>query len=281
VFSVYPVLEHDLALVRLRMNPDRKTVLKAHGLSERKAPLPRHIAVIMDGNGRWARQRGLPRIAGHRAGVTSIRETVRLCGELGVETLTLYAFSTENWRRPPREVSLLMALLKHYLRREVPELARNNVRLATIGRTRDLPKDARKELERSIGALKDRTGLTLVLALSYSGRADLTDAVRRIASRVKAGKLAPRAIDEKTVTGALSTAALPEVDLLIRTSGEMRLSNFLLWELAYSEMVVTKTLWPDFRKKHLLAAIREYQKRERRFGGLVNLNQSGRGGSRP
>ena len=255
------------------MNADRKTALKKYGLSERKAPLPRHVAIIMDGNGRWAGKRGLPRIAGHRAGVTSIRETVRLCGELGIETLTLYAFSTENWSRPPREVSLLMALLKRYLRKEVPELRKNNVRLATIGRTRDLPEDARQALRRSIDELSDRTGLTLVLALSYSGRADLTDAVRAISSKVKTGRLSPAAIDESTVAGHLSTAPFPEVDLLIRTSGEMRLSNFLLWELAYAEMVVTRTLWPDFRGPHLIRAIREFQKRERRFGGLVNRIQ--------
>jgi undecaprenyl diphosphate synthase len=256
------------------MDPDRETVLKKHGLTERKAPLPRHVAIIMDGNGRWARQRGLPRIAGHRAGVASIRETVRLCGELRIPALTLYAFSTENWRRPAREVSLLMALLRHYLRREVPELMRSNVRLATIGRTRDLPPAARGELKRAIAALSRNTGLTLVLALSYSGRADLVDAVRDIAGRVRKGKLSPASIGEDTVSGALSTAGFPEVDLLIRTSGEMRLSNFLLWELAYSELVVTKTLWPDFRGRHLVAALKEYQKRERRFGGLVNLNQT-------
>ncbi len=262
------------------MDSDRETVLKRYGLTERKAPLPRHVAVIMDGNGRWARTRGLPRIAGHRAGVSSIRETVRLCGELGIETLTLYAFSTENWRRPAREVSLLMALLRHYLKREVPELMKNNVRLATIGRTRDLPAPARKELRKAIAALSGNRGLTLVLALSYSGRADLIDAARSLASRARDGRIRPGDIDEATFSGALSTAGLPEVDLLIRTSGEMRLSNFLLWELAYSELIVTKTLWPDFRAKHLVAALREYQKRERRFGGLVNLNRTWKGGRR-
>ncbi len=233
--------------------------------------LPRHVAIIMDGNGRWAKKRHLPRIAGHRAGAYSIREIVRLSGELGIETLTLYAFSTENWKRPRQEVGLLMQLLKRYLRNEVKELLKNNVRLQTIGNSRDLPAEIQAELKKSIRATAHCTGLTLVLALSYSGRADLTRAVRAIVRRVKSGKIDPNRISEKNITECLSTARLPEVDLLIRTSGEMRISNFLLWELAYSELHITKTLWPDFKTKDFIEALRDFQGRQRRFGGVENV----------
>jgi undecaprenyl diphosphate synthase len=236
-----------------------------------KPHLPKHVAIIMDGNGRWAQKRHLPRIAGHRAGAHSIRELVRLAGELGLEALTLYAFSTENWKRPRNEVKLLMQLLKQYLRSEVKELLQNNVRLQTIGNRKDLPAEIQKELEDSIKATAHCTGLTLVLALSYSGRADLTQAVQKIAEQVKTGKLNPKKITEKTITNALSTARLPEVDFLIRTSGEMRISNFLLWELAYSELFITKTLWPDFRTQHFIAALKDFQGRQRRFGGVTNI----------
>ncbi len=225
----------------------------------------------MDGNGRWAAKRGLPRIAGHRSGAESVRSAVDFCGRLGIEALTLYAFSTENWRRPRMEVALLMKLLTRYLRGEVPELKRNNVRLSAIGRLGDLPGECRAELRKAEKALAGNTGLRLVLALSYSGRADLTDAMRSIALKVKKGRLAPSTVDEATIASHLSTAGLPEVDLIIRTSGEMRLSNFLLWELAYAEMVVTKTLWPDFREADFAAALRDFQGRSRRFGGLVDV----------
>ena len=248
--------------------PKKAALLKRYRL---KPHLPRHVAIIMDGNGRWAKKRHLPRIAGHRAGAHSIREIVRLSGELGLETLTLYAFSTENWKRPPREVALLMQLLKQYLRNEVPELLDNNVRLGTIGNTGDLPPEIRKELKKSIQATAHCTGLKLILALSYSGRTDLARAVQRIAAQVKAGKLKPSAITEKTITQSLSTASLPEVDFLIRTSGEMRISNFLLWELAYSELHITPTLWPDFRTPHFIAALRDFQTRQRRFGGVESI----------
>ncbi|HJT23453.1 MAG TPA: isoprenyl transferase, partial [bacterium] len=249
------------------MNPSatRQALIKKYNL---KPYLPRHVAIIMDGNGRWAKKRHLPRIAGHRAGAHSIREIVRLSGELGIEALTLYAFSTENWKRPPREVGLLMQLLKQYLRNEVPELLENNVRLGTIGNTGDLPPEIRKELKKSIQATAHCTGLKLVLALSYSGRTDITRAVRKIATQVKAGKLKASAVNESTITQSLSTANLPEVDLLIRTSGEMRVSNFLLWELAYSEFHITSTLWPDFRTPHFITALRDFQTRQRRFGGV-------------
>ena len=248
--------------------PKQAALLKRYRL---KPHLPRHIAIIMDGNGRWAKKRHLPRIAGHRAGAHSIREIVRLSGELGIEALTLYAFSTENWKRPPREVGLLMQLLKQYLRNEVPELLENNVQLRTIGNTGDLPKEIQQELKKSIQATAHCTGLKLVLALSYSGRADLTRAVREIANKVKTGRLKPSAVTEKTITQALSTASLPEVDFLIRTSGEMRISNFLLWELAYSELYITPTLWPDFRTPHFIAAVRDFQTRQRRFGGVESI----------
>jgi undecaprenyl diphosphate synthase len=246
----------------------KDSLLKKYRL---KPLLPRHVAIIMDGNGRWAKKRHLPRIAGHRAGAHSIREIVRLSGELGIETLTLYAFSTENWKRPRQEVRLLMQLLKRYLRHEVVELLKNNVRLQTIGNSRDLPREIQGELKKSIQTTAHCTGLTLVLALSYSGRADLTRAVRTIAQRAKSGKIDPNRITEKNVTDSLSTAGLPEVDLLIRTSGEMRISNFLLWELAYSELHITKTLWPDFKTKNFIEALRDFQGRQRRFGGVENV----------
>jgi undecaprenyl diphosphate synthase len=258
------------------MIPDPK-LLRKYGL---KPNLPRHVAVIMDGNGRWAGKRSLPRIAGHRSGAESVRTAVDFCGRLGIETLTLYAFSTENWRRPRMEVTLLMKLLARYLRGEVDELRRNNVRLRAIGRLEDLPSQCRDELKRAQKALANCTGLQLVLALSYSGRADLTDAMRSIATDVKRGKLSPSKVDEPMIAERLSTAGLPEVDLMIRTSGEMRISNFLLWELAYSEIYVTKTLWPDFREKDMAAALRDFQKRNRRFGGLVNVSGTEIAGSK-
>jgi undecaprenyl diphosphate synthase len=236
--------------------------------------IPRHVAIIMDGNGRWAKKRSLPRIAGHRAGAESVREVVRVSGEVGIENLTLYAFSTENWKRPRQEVRLLMLLLKRYLRQEVAELLKNNVKLLTIGRTRDLPAEIQKELKKAMKATAHCSGLKLVLALSYSGRADLAESFRALAKQVQKKKLNPAQIGEGTITRALSTGRFPSVDLLIRTSGEIRLSNFLLWELAYSEFYITKILWPDFRKKALLGALREFQKRERRFGGVENQSGS-------
>jgi undecaprenyl diphosphate synthase len=253
------------------VSPD-PALLKRYRL---KAALPRHVAIIMDGNGRWAGRRGYPRIAGHRYGAESVRTAVRFCGRLGIEALTLYAFSTENWRRPRAEVSLLMQLLRRYLRNEVEELRKSNVRLQAIGRLSDLPSDCRAELDRARKALASCTGLRLVLALSYSGRSDLADAARGIAVEAASGRLDPARVDEKALASRLSTAGLPEVDLMIRTSGEMRLSNFLLWELAYAEIYVTKTFWPEFRERDLAAALRDFQRRNRRFGGLVNLKGAG------
>lgn len=228
--------------------------------------LPRHVAIIMDGNGRWATRRGLPRIAGHHAGRRSVREAVEGCSELGIEFLTLYTFSIENWNRPLAEVNGLMSFLRQVLSEERAALRDNNVRMESIGRLEDLPAEVAKELQRTIDELKDNTGLRLLLALSYGGRAEMVDCVRRILTQVQEGSLAPEAVDEAVIEANLYTAGYPNPDLLIRTSGEMRLSNFLLWQLAYAEIYVTDTLWPDFRKRDLYRALSEYQKRDRRFG---------------
>jgi undecaprenyl diphosphate synthase len=227
-----------------------------------KSKIPAHIAVIMDGNGRWAKSRHLPRIFGHRSGINSVREVVRVCGDLGVRFLTLYAFSAENWARPGAEVQALMHLLQEYIVRELPELQKHHVRLMAIGRLNALPDGARKRLGEAIQATAHNKGLTLVLALNYGGRQEIVDACNQA---LEAGH---KKIDEKMLARYLYAPDCPEPDLLIRTSGEMRLSNFLLWESAYTELYVTKTLWPDFRKPHLYEAIAEYQRRERRFGGL-------------
>ena len=228
--------------------------------------IPRHVAIIMDGNGRWARQRGLPRIAGHRAGAKSVREIVRVASKLGIEYLTLYAFSSENWSRPKVEVAALMRLLEFYLQKELAELDKDNVRLAAIGRLHELPAGARQQLDKAIAALRDNEGLTLVLALSYGGRAEIVDAVRGIAREIKTGQIDVADVDEKRISDHLYTAGIPDPDLLIRTSGELRLSNFLLWQISYAEIYVTETQWPDFRKAEFLKAMEDYSKRQRRFG---------------
>ena len=220
----------------------------------------------MDGNGRWAKKRGMPRIAGHQEGVESVRDVVEACGQLGVECLTLYAWSTENWKRPLEEVSLLMRLLLRALRDETDRLHRNNVRLQAIGEIAALPQDVRNELLDDIQKTKANTGLTLTLALSYSGRWDIMQAVRRIVCEAAAHRLNEADITEALLTSFLSTANLPDPDLLIRTSGELRISNFLLWQIAYSELYITPKLWPGFRRDELYAAISDYQARERRFG---------------
>jgi undecaprenyl diphosphate synthase len=231
-----------------------------------KGNLPRHVAIIMDGNGRWATRRGLPRIAGHHAGRRSVREAVEACSELGISYLTLYTFSIENWNRPLPEVTGLMSFLRQVLSEERAALRDNNVRLEAIGRVEDLPGEVRGELERTIEELRGNTGLRLLLALSYGGRAELVDCFRRVLAEVQQGRLRPEAVDESVIESHLYTAGYPNPDLLIRTSGEMRLSNFLLWQLAYAEIYVTDTLWPDFRKRDLYRALAEYQKRDRRFG---------------
>jgi len=228
--------------------------------------IPKHIAVIMDGNGRWAQKKGAMRIFGHKNAIKSVRETTESCAELGVKYLTLYAFSTENWSRPKSEVDALMELLVETIRKEVPTLMKNNVRLQTIGNTETLPGSCQKNLKKAIAQTKENTGLTLILALSYSGRWEIVQAVKNIAQQVKEGKLEIDEIDIETFDSSLSTAKIPDPELMIRTSGEMRISNFLLWQLAYTELYVTETLWPDFRKENLYEAILSYQERERRFG---------------
>jgi undecaprenyl diphosphate synthase len=232
------------------------------------ASLPTHVAIIMDGNGRWAKQRHLPRIEGHRNGVESVRAVVRAGGELGIKYLTLYAFSVENWNRPKDEVDMLMKYLARYLKNEIGELTRNNVRLEVIGQIYRLPEFVQEQLERTKAALARNNGLTLILALSYGGRTELVDAVRSIAAQVRAGSIEPAEITEQVVAQHLYTRNYPDPDLLIRTSGEMRVSNFLLWQISYAELVVTPTLWPDFRKPQFFAALEEYTRRHRRFGGV-------------
>jgi len=236
--------------------------------------LPRHIAIIMDGNGRWAKTRHLPRIAGHRSGVEAVRSTVETAARIGIPSLTLYAFSVENWqRRPKSETSFLMRLLVKYLEMEVTTLNKNNIRLQYIGRVWELPDDVQKKMKWAEDATSHNTGMVLTLALNYGARSELADAFRSIVEQAaKNGGLAhlldKNALDEETISKHLYTSHLPDPDLVIRTSGEMRLSNFLLWQVAYSEIYVTETLWPDFRGRHLLEAIADYQKRERRYGGI-------------
>ncbi len=239
-----------------------------HLSADAKASLPKHVAVIMDGNGRWARQHGLPRVEGHRRGADSAREIIRTAGELGIKYLTLYAFSAENWNRPRDEVDALMKYLVHYLKTETKELNRNNVRLEVIGQIHRLPDNVQEHLAKSISTLSKNNGLTLVMALSYGSRIEIVDAVRRIGGEVKRGKLDPEDITEKVVSDHLWTRNVPDPDLLIRTSGEMRVSNFLLWQISYAELVITPTLWPDFRKAQFFAALEEYARRHRRFGGV-------------
>lgn len=237
-----------------------------------KEKLPRHIAIIMDGNGRWAKARHLPRIEGHRNAVKTVREVVEACGELEIEVLTLYAFSTENWRRPGLEVRALMRLLREQLRRQTEELNENNVQLRAIGQTDKLPKNIRQELENSIELTKYNTGLILNLAINYGSRQEIVQAVHKIAQAVKNGLLDVDEINEEQFANYLYTSNLLDPDLLIRTSGEMRISNFLLWQLAYSELYITPVLWPDFTLRDLFIAIIDYQRRNRRFGGLDATN---------
>ena len=228
--------------------------------------LPRHIAIIMDGNGRWAKARGVPRLMGHRAGRESVREAVKGCVALGIEALTLYTFSIENWNRPQREVRALMGILRRTLREECKELRRQNVRLEVIGRVADLPAPVRESIDETRRELSQCDGLRLTLALSYSGRTELVDAIAQMLREHARDAFDPSRVDEAFVARHLATAGLPDPDLLIRTSGEMRLSNFMLWQLAYTELWITDTLWPDVRRRHLYQAVADYQRRERRFG---------------
>lgn len=226
--------------------------------------LPAHVAIIMDGNGRWAAQRHLPRVEGHRAGIDSVRDVVETSARLGIDVLTLYAFSVENWKRPKTEINTLMMLLKRYIRLELNTLLRNNIRFRVIGRPEELAEDVQHELEIGMRQTVSNTGMLFNIALNYSGRAEIVDAVRRL---ITAG-VGPDEVDEKRLGECLYTNGQPDPDLLIRTSGEMRVSNFLLWQIAYSEIWVTETLWPDFRRRHLLEAVLAYQKRDRRYGGI-------------
>jgi undecaprenyl diphosphate synthase len=227
--------------------------------------LPAHVAIIMDGNGRWAAQRHLPRVEGHRVGIDAVRDTLETAARLGLEVLTLYAFSIENWKRPATEVSTLMRLLKRYLRSELETLLRNDIRFGVIGRIEDLASDIQDELRRAAERTSSNAGLQFNIALNYGGRAEIVDAARR----ALASGLRPEELDEERFASFLYTAGQPDPDLLIRTSGEMRVSNYLLWQIAYAEIYVTDTLWPDFRRRHLLEAILAYQKRERRYGGIA------------
>ncbi len=233
--------------------------------------LPRHIAIIMDGNGRWANRRNLPRVAGHKAGIDAVRSTVETCARMGIDALTLYAFSVENWKRPRAEVETLWRLLQIYIRKELPNMMRNGIRLRAIGRLGGLPAPVREELEATVHATSSNKGLRVNLAINYGGRAEIADAVNAlIRDAVRQGNPTEVEVTEAAIASHLYTSGLPDPDLLIRTSGEMRISNFLLWQIAYAELYVTPTLWPDFRRIDLLQAVVEYQKRDRRFGGLTD-----------
>jgi undecaprenyl diphosphate synthase len=235
--------------------------------------LPRHIAVIMDGNGRWAQKRHLPRVAGHRAGTQSARTTIETCARLHVEALTLYAFSVENWRRPKAEIEFLMQLLREYLRKEMPLIQRNNIRMRFLGRTDELPEGVQKDTREATEATAGNSGMVLSIALNYGGRAEIVDAMNAILAERNGNK---SAVTEDELTKHLYTASLPDPDLLIRTSGEMRVSNFLLWQIAYAEIFVTETLWPDFNRPRLLEALLDFQKRERRYGGIDTRKSAAR-----
>jgi undecaprenyl diphosphate synthase len=233
--------------------------------------LPRHVAVIMDGNGRWAQQRHLPRVAGHRSGTKTARTTIETCARLKIEALTLYAFSVENWRRPKTEIDFLMQLLREYLRREMPLLQKNNIRMKFLGRTDELPKGVQDDVRDATARTAENKGMVLCVALNYGGRAEIVDAMNAILAEILAeenGHASRAAITEESLARHMYTSGLPDPDLLIRTSGEMRVSNFLLWQIAYAEIFVTETLWPDFKRARLLEALVEFQKRERRYGGI-------------
>jgi len=241
---------------------DKKVIERTKQLGN----IPKHVAIIMDGNGRWAKSRGLPRVAGHRKGIETVRIIVEACANLGVEYLTLYTFSTENWRRPKSEVSTLMRLIVKSLKAETDDLNENNIKLTTIGNTDMLPKEVKAELDYAINKTSNNTRMTLNLALSYSGRWEITNAVRKISQDYKNGKIKLDDINETLISNSLETSGMPDPELVIRSGGEMRISNFLLWQIAYSEIFITDVLWPRFRTKDLIEAIIEFQTRERRFG---------------
>ncbi len=247
-------------------SPDTLNRIAAAGLNPER--LPRHVAIIMDGNGRWARQRGLPRVEGHLRGVYSVRATVEECCKLGIGQLTLYCLSVENWKRPQHELDFLMALLHKYLLDERAEIMGQNIRFTVIGRRAGLPDNVLAEIDENIRISEKNTGMTLALAINYGGRTEIVDAVRTIAERVQSGQLAPDQIEEETVSAALYTAGMPDPDLLVRTAGEMRVSNYLLWQISYAELWVTEKCWPDFDRATLHQALADFGHRERRFGGL-------------
>jgi undecaprenyl diphosphate synthase len=249
-----------------KADPETLDRIVSAGLDPQR--LPGHVAIIMDGNGRWAQQRGLPRIEGHSRGVKSVRNTIEECCRLGIEQLTLYCLSVDNWKRPQAELDFLMALLHRYLLAEREEIMEQNIRFTTLGRREGLPEQVLREIDENVRLSKDNTGMILALAINYGGRTELVDACRTLAAQVRAGKLAPEDIDEATVSDALYTAAMADPDLLIRTAGEMRVSNFLLWQMSYAELWVTEKCWPDFDTATLHLALREYAARTRRFGGL-------------
>jgi undecaprenyl diphosphate synthase len=251
--------EHGLGTV----NAEEASLLESLDLTR----LPRHIAVIMDGNGRWAQKRHLPRVAGHQSGTKSARITIETCARLKIQALTLYAFSVENWRRPKAEIEFLMQLLREYLRREMPLLQKNNIRMRFLGRSNELPEAVQRDTREAMEATADNTGMVLSVALNYGGRAEIVDAMNSILAE-RNGNSAGSPVTEEQLERHLYTGGLPDPDLLIRTSGEMRVSNFLLWQIAYAEIFVTETLWPDFNRARLLEALVEYQKRERRYGGI-------------
>jgi undecaprenyl diphosphate synthase len=235
--------------------------------------LPRHVAIIMDGNGRWAARRRLPRVAGHRAGADAVRRTIEAAAGLGLECLTLYAFSTENWKRPRYEIRALMDLLVEYVRKELHSLKENNIQFRMIGRSEELHLSVLEQIRKAELSTFQNTGLRLNIALNYGGRAELVDALRRVAREVAAGRIQPDEVDEEMIARNLYTGSMPDPDLLIRTSGEMRISNFLLWQIAYAEIYVTETLWPDFGERDLFTALIDYQERERRFGRVAHLEE--------
>jgi undecaprenyl diphosphate synthase len=248
--------------------PDPTTTSAADVLGVPAEARPRHVAVIMDGNGRWAQRQGLPRIEGHRRGVESVRRITEECARLDIEQLTLYCLSSENWKRPQRELEFLMHLLEQYMIEERQTIMDNNIRVSVIGRRRDIPEAVQREMQKTIDLSASNTGMRLCLAINYGSRSELVDAVRAIAEEAKSGRLEPGEIDEQTVTDHLYTAGMPDPDLLIRTAGEMRVSNFLLWQISYAEIWVTEHCWPEFREPDLHQAIRDFAARDRRFGGL-------------
>jgi undecaprenyl diphosphate synthase len=252
----------------MTMTPKPLDVPTSEPLDLPREKMPRHVAVIMDGNGRWARQQGLPRIEGHRRGVASVRRVTEECARLGIEQLTLYCLSSENWKRPPEELDFLMHLLQQYMIEERTTIMRQNIRVAVIGRREGIPPEALREIDKTVELSAPNTGLRLCLAINYGGRAELVDAVRRIAEEVRAGRLDPGDVDEQAVDAHLYTAGMPEPDLLIRTASEFRVSNFLLWQISYAEIWVTDLCWPEFDEAQLHAAFRDFAARDRRFGGL-------------